>query len=96
MNADNPAPEVVDHDSVPPANTGMLAVAGVLLAIPVIALMWVSSYAKTGPELGGFPFFFWYQMLWVIITPIFTWTAFVLVRKARPHRPMSDGSGVAR
>ncbi len=36
----------VDHDTVPPANKGLLAVAGVLLALPMVALAWVGSYAR--------------------------------------------------
>jgi len=36
----------VDHDTVPPARTGLLVLAGVLLALPVVALMWVSSYSR--------------------------------------------------
>lgn len=90
MNADSSAPAVVDHDTVPPANKGLLAVAAVLLAIPIIALMWVGSYSKVDPKLGSFPFFFWYQFLWVFLCSGLTYTAYRLVLKARPHRPMVD------
>ncbi len=82
--------EVVDHDTVPPANKGLLAVAAVLLAIPVVALLWVSSYAKVEPRLWGFPFFIWYQFLWVFLCSALTYTAYRIVLKARPHRPMGD------
>ncbi|MEO7269848.1 MAG: DUF3311 domain-containing protein [Knoellia sp.] len=82
--------EVVDHDTVPPANKGLLAAAAVLLAIPVVALLWVSSYAKVEPRLWGFPFFIWYQFLWVFLCSAMTYTAYRLVLKARPHRPMGD------
>jgi hypothetical protein len=82
--------EVVDHDTVPPANKRLLAAAAVLLAIPVVALMWVSSYAKVEPRLWGFPFFIWYQFLWVFLCSAMTWTAYKLVLKARPHRPMGE------
>jgi membrane protein implicated in regulation of membrane protease activity len=78
----------VDHDTVPPANKSLLAIAGVLLAIPIIALLWVSSYAKKDPVLWGFPFFIWYQFLWVFLCSALTFTAYKLVLKARPHRPM--------
>jgi hypothetical protein len=80
--------DAVDHDTVPPANKGLLAIAGVLLALPMIALLWVSSYAKVEPRLGGFPFFIWYQFLWVFLCSAMTFTAYKLVLKARPHRPM--------
>jgi hypothetical protein len=45
--------------------------------------MWVGSYAKEGPQLWGFPFFYWYQLMWVFIASGCTWLAWVLVRNAR-------------
>lgn len=39
-----------------------------LLLLPFIAMLWVSSYNRLEPELFGFPFFYWYQLLWVIIS----------------------------
>lgn len=39
-----------------------------LLILPYIAILWVSSYNRTSPALFGFPFFYWYQLLWVIIS----------------------------
>jgi Protein of unknown function (DUF3311) len=80
--------EDVDHDTTPPANIPLLTLAGVLVAIPIIALMWVGSYARAEPALGGFPFFFWYQFLWVFLCSAMTYTAYRLVLAARPHRPM--------
>lgn len=88
--------EVVDHDTVPPANKGLLAVAGVLLVIPIIALMWVSSYSKVEPKLFSFPFFIWYQFLWVFLCSALTYTAYRLVLKARPHRPMDESERRSR
>ena len=31
-------------------------------------MLWVSSYNRLTPELFGFPFYYWYQLLWVIIS----------------------------
>ena len=76
------------HYPVPPAKNGLMVLAAVLLAIPIVALMLVSTYAKKEPYFGGFPFFFWYQFLWVFLCSGFTYAAYVVVRKARPHRPM--------
>jgi hypothetical protein len=70
-------------DGAPPTNKGLLVVAGVLLVIPLIALLWVGSYAKEDPKLGGIPFFFWYQFLWVFITAGLTYAAHRLVLAAR-------------
>ena len=75
------------------ANRGLLAVAAVLLAIPVVMLLWVDSYARVNPTLAGFPFFIWYQFLWVFLCALCTWTAHRVVLIARPRRPLA-GRGV--
>ncbi len=41
-----------------------------LLLAPYIALLWVPFYNKAQPALFGFPFFYWYQFLWVPITSL--------------------------
>ena|SRR5690349_5091258 len=78
-------------DGAPPTNKGLLVLAGVLLAIPVIALCWVSTYARETPKLGGFPFFFWYQFLWVFLTAGLTYAAHRIVLAARKPRPGTTG-----
>jgi hypothetical protein len=40
----------------------------ILFILPFIAMLWVSSYNRLTPELFGFPFFYWYQLLWVILS----------------------------
>jgi FtsH-binding integral membrane protein len=78
---------------IPPANRTLLAVAGVVLAVPIVGLLWVDSYARKEPVVAGFPFFIWYQFLWVFLCSAMTYVAYRIVLKARPHRPMSeDGS----
>src|SRR4051812_17979195 len=90
--------------SMPPTNKGLLALAGVCLVIPVIALMWVASYNQETPRMGGIPFFFWYQFVWVFVTSALTYTAHRLVLAARgeggrdadefeapPNEPVGDG-----
>jgi len=72
-----------DAPEVPPTDKRKMAAAGVLLAIPLVALMWVPSYTRTDPELFGFPFFFWYQFLWVFLCSGLTWCAYLLTLSAR-------------
>jgi hypothetical protein len=57
-----------------------------LLAAPVVALMWVSSYAKATPKLWGFPFFYWYQFLWVPLAAVCTTAAYRLLLATTRHR----------
>lgn len=37
-----------------------------LLAFPVIGLLYPPLYARHDPTLGGFPFFYWYQLALVL------------------------------
>ena len=71
---------------VPPTDRRLLALAGLCLVIPLVALLWVGSYNKETPRLSGIPFFFWYQFLWVFITSALTYTAHRLVLAARKDR----------
>jgi Protein of unknown function (DUF3311) len=41
--------------------------ARLLLILPFIAMLWVSSYDRAEPMLAGIPFFYWYQLLWILI-----------------------------
>lgn len=38
-----------------------------LLPIPFVAMMWVPFYNRVEPELAGIPFFYWYQLAWIVI-----------------------------
>ena len=71
---------------------GLLVVAGILLAVPIVALLWVGTYDRVEPKLGGFPFFFWYQFAWVFLCSVFTWTAYKLVLAARSAHRTRGGS----
>jgi Protein of unknown function (DUF3311) len=58
----------------------------VLLIIPCAALAAVPLYSRETPKVWGWPFFYWFQLLWVIITPVLTYAAYVLIRRARGER----------
>jgi hypothetical protein len=47
-----------------------------LLLLPFVGLLWVPFYNVRGPELLGFPFFYWYQLAWVPITAGLTWLVY--------------------
>jgi hypothetical protein len=44
-----------------------VAWARLLLLIPFIAVLWVPFYNSLQPTLAGVPFFYWYQLLWIIL-----------------------------
>jgi hypothetical protein len=64
-------------------SVGTKTVAGLLLAIPIVALALVPTYSRRTPELWGFPFFYWYQFLWVFLASGFTFSAYVVITRAR-------------
>jgi len=66
-----------------------------LLILPWIGVVWVPFYNKIEPVLWGFPFFYWYQLLWVLISAVIT--AFVYKKtKALPSGRAAQGQGGAR
>ena len=58
----------------------------VLLLAPLVGTLWVPFYARTTPKLGDFPFFYWYQLIWVPIVALLSWLAYLLIR-GRPAAP---------
>jgi hypothetical protein len=71
-----------------------VAIALCLIA-PFVAMLWVGSYARTDPEFIGIPFFYWYQMLWVVISTALTMTAYKLWQRDQRTRAAARRSGGA-
>lgn len=44
--------------------------ARLLLLVPFGAVLWVPWYNRVEPRLHGVPFFYWYQLLWVILCAV--------------------------
>ncbi len=44
--------------------------ARLLLLVPFIAVLWVPFYNSVEPMLFGVPFFYWYQLLWIILSAL--------------------------
>jgi len=42
------------------------------LFIPFVVILWPSLYNFRDPTLLGIPFFYWFQLLWIIVTAIIT------------------------
>ncbi|WP_431680414.1 DUF3311 domain-containing protein [Kitasatospora sp. KL5] len=76
-----------------PAVTPARVLAGLCLAVPIVATLWVSSYTKAGPGIGGMPFFYWYQLLWVPVSALFTVGAYLLLSRDEKARKAARGGG---
>jgi hypothetical protein len=62
---DDPAPP----DGGPRSSTSVWSW---LLGIPLVGTLVPMFYNRATPRLGGIPFFYWYQMLWIPISVLVT------------------------
>ncbi|MFF3490650.1 DUF3311 domain-containing protein [Streptomyces sp. NPDC002795] len=83
------APEVKQ-----PVVTPVRVIIALCLVAPFVAMLWVSSYARVEPTFIGVPFFYWYQMLWVLVSTALTMIAYKLwQRDQRARKVTSEGTG---
>ncbi|URM92619.1 DUF3311 domain-containing protein [Streptomyces sp. MRC013] len=74
-----------------PVVTPVRVVIALCLVAPFVAMLWVGSYARTEPVLIGVPFFYWYQMLWVLLSTALTMVAYKLWHRDQRARSSRDG-----
>ena len=55
----------------------------ILLAVAIVGTLWVPIYARSLPKLGPFPFFYWYQLIWVPVTSALCWVSYLLLKSKR-------------
>ncbi len=51
-----------------------------LLAAPFVGMLWVPFYNSIDPRLGGVPFFYWYQFLWIGVSSVLTAVVYFVTR----------------
>jgi len=56
-----------------------------LLLLPYLALCFPQLYARTTPELLGFPFFYWYQFTWVVLTSLILGVVYHRLKEHEKH-----------
>lgn len=44
----------------------------VLFALQFAVILWPPLYNRAEPQLAGIPFFYWFQLLWVIVSAVLT------------------------
>ncbi len=84
---------------LPPADDGdprwrlsptKILVAVILLVAIVVPLL-VGTYARVEPRLFGFPFFYWYQLLWVFLAAGLCGLSYLLLKREREAYARSRG-----
>jgi len=58
----------------------------VFIALAIVMPLIVPIYAFADPTLGGLPFFYWYQLLWVPIASLLLLFAYLIMRKEDRRR----------
>ena len=75
-----------------PARPGPYIITGILLAIAIVLPLVVPIYARSEPALFGMPFFYWYQMLWVLVDAVILWICYrIILREDRRRRDAVRG-----
>ena len=91
------SPDTASPDSRPVARTAAAA----LLLVAVGGALLVPIYARSRPQLGAFPFFYWYQLGWVFVAAIACGLSYILLRprparRTRPRTPTGREDGARR
>jgi hypothetical protein len=78
--------------------SALKVVAYVLLVGECLVILIPSIYGRATPKLFGFPFFYWFQLLWIIVGMVVTGIAYLLIERAEARAVQSahDGRGGGR
>jgi hypothetical protein len=55
-----------------------------LLLLPFAGTLVPPLFARSAPQLGGFPFFYWYLLAWVVLSAIVTGGVYLITREPEP------------
>ncbi len=59
----------------------------ILLTLPYyFMVLGVGIYDRVKPELGGFPFFYWYQLMWIFIAALLTSIVYTIEQREKERR----------
>jgi hypothetical protein len=83
------------HSGPPRRHTGAWILVAILLLIAVLGTLIVPIYARSSPKLGSFPFFYWYQLLWVPVVALLTTICYLITTRVVRAAPDGGGSPAA-
>jgi hypothetical protein len=81
-----------DRPTRGPARPGPYAIVGVLIAIGIVVPLLVPTYASATPSFIGLPFFYWYQMLWVLIDTALLAVCYQIIKREDRRRREAVGN----
>ena len=71
-------------------------VVAALLLVGIVTPLLVSTYDQVEPRLLGFPFFYWYQLLWVFLAAGICGLCFYLLKREREAYERREGRPAGR
>jgi len=78
-----------------PKRKGLRPWQRLLFVVPFIVMLWVPSYNRLEPDLGGVPFFYWYQLLWILLGAAIVGIVYTIdLRISRARTREGDTTGV--
>jgi hypothetical protein len=54
-----------------------------LFVLQMLVILWPPFYNKIQPTLLGIPFFYWFQLLWVLVSAVFTAVVYFMSRESQ-------------
>ena|ERR1700691_4831112 len=83
------------HSGPPRTHTGAWVLVAILLLVAVLGTLIVPIYARSSPKLGSFPFFYWYQLIWVPVVGLLTTICYLITTRVARAAPDDGGSPAA-
>jgi hypothetical protein len=73
-------------------NPAAMVVVTILLLVAIAGTLVVPIYARPKPKLGDFPFFYWYQLVWVPVVALLAWISYLLMKsRLAPSADVTPG-----
>jgi len=66
-----------------PARAGKWSWWYLLFVVQFLVILWPPFYNKAEPVMFGIPFFYWFQLLWVIVSAVFTAVVYLMTRQSQ-------------
>jgi membrane protein required for beta-lactamase induction len=58
-----------------------------LLILPVAGVLWVPLFNRIEPAVFGIPFFYWWQLLWIVLCTVCIGIVYLAEHRAEATRP---------
>jgi Protein of unknown function (DUF3311) len=84
---DTEGDEAMTHSGPPARRTGAWILVTILLLVAVLGTLIVPIYTRSAPKLGSFPFFYWYQLLWVPVVALLTTICYLITTRVARAAP---------